>query len=277
MQPRTIGGRDGDSRHRLFRRDRWALARVCERQRRHRLGCRYHAAVQNGQRCDGQRRLARRTRPGRRWRPGVREFGICLHRGKAGQRAARVLGGRTLDARYPVCRQRQRRGAEATGSHVPSVPSVSSRRTRMANPEDAPSMVSRRDVLKRVGIAGAAAAVPIDALAQATREPFETLTEMEGATLEAIVARLIPTDATGPGATEARAARYIDRALGGFLASSRDAYRAGLAGIESYARSVKGAPFTQLSAQDQDAVLADMERNAAKGFTGAGFFFNVVL
>jgi hypothetical protein len=35
--------------------------------------------------------------------------------------------------------------------------------------------------------------------------------------------------------------------------------------------------FTQLSAQDQDVVLTDMERNAAKGFTGASFFFNQVL
>jgi hypothetical protein len=63
-------------------------------------------------------------------------------------------------------------------------------------------LVSRRDVLKRVGVAGAAAAVPIDAIAQATREPFETLTAAEGATLEAIVARLIPTDANGPGAAK---------------------------------------------------------------------------
>lgn len=138
-------------------------------------------------------------------------------------------------------------------------------------------LVSRRDVLKRVGVASAAAAVPIDALAQATREPFETLTAAEGATLEAIVARLIPTDAHGPGATEARAARYIDRALGGFLAPFLVAYRGGLSGVESYARSAKGAPFTQLSAQDQDAVLTDMENNAAKGFPAAGLFFNVVL
>ena len=138
-------------------------------------------------------------------------------------------------------------------------------------------LVSRREVLKRVGVAGAAAAVPIDAIAQATREPFETLTAAEGATLEAIVARLIPTDANGPGATEARAARYIDRALGGFLASSLPTYRAGLAGIETYTRAAKGMAFTQLSAQEQDAVLADVERNAAKDFSGASFFFNVVL
>ena len=137
--------------------------------------------------------------------------------------------------------------------------------------------ISRRDLLKRVGVAGAAAAVPIDAIAQATREPFESLTAAEGATLEAIVARLIPTDANGPGATEARAARYIDRALGGFLNSFLVAYRTGLAGVESYARSAKGASFTQLSAPDQDAVLTDMEGNAAKGFPAAALFFNLVL
>jgi gluconate 2-dehydrogenase gamma chain len=138
-------------------------------------------------------------------------------------------------------------------------------------------LVSRRDVLKRVGVAGAAAAVPIDAIAQATREPFESLKAADGATLEAIVARLIPTDANGPGATEARAARYIDRALGGFLNSFLVAYRTGLAGVESYARTAKGASFTQLSAQDQDAVLTDMEGNAAKGFPSAALFLNLVL
>ena len=139
-------------------------------------------------------------------------------------------------------------------------------------------LISRRDVLKRVGIAGAAAAVPIDAIAQATREPFETLTAAEGAALEAIVARLIPTDANGPGASEARAARYIDRALGGFLASSRDTYRVGLAAIEGYASKFKGAPFTQLSAENQDAVLSDFERAATSGFAPNGaLFFNLVL
>ena len=137
--------------------------------------------------------------------------------------------------------------------------------------------ISCRDILKRAGIAGAAAAVPIDAIAQATREAFETLTAAEGATLEAIVARLIPTDANGPGAAEARAARYIDRALGGFLNSFVVVYRTGLAGVESYARSAKGASFTQLSAHDQDALLTDMENNAAKGFPAAALFFNVVL
>ena len=148
------------------------------------------------------------------------------------------------------------------------------------DPESTPPSVSRRDVLKRVGLAGAVAAVPVDVLAQVAspRTPLETLTPEEADTLEAIVARLIPTDSNGPGATEARAARYIDRALGGALASFRETYRVGLAAIEGYARTFKGAPFTQLSPENQDAVLSDMERAAATGYAPNGvLFFNMVL
>ena len=147
--------------------------------------------------------------------------------------------------------------------------------------EDPPHHVSRRELIRRVGLAGAAAAVPVGVLAQAAarpREPLESLSESEAETLDAIVARLIPTDALGPGATEARAARYIDRALAGALASSRDAYRAGLAALDSYARTTNGVPFARLSAQNQDSVLRDLERNVAPGFTpSAASFFNLVL
>jgi gluconate 2-dehydrogenase gamma chain len=160
---------------------------------------------------------------------------------------------------------------------------------------------SRRDLLKRVGLAGTAAVVPgtlvaaatapaADALAvpQATvapptvppaaaREAFETLTAAESDTLEAIAARLIPADATGPGAAEARAAHYIDRALGGPLAASRQAYTAGLAAVNAYAQSAKGAAFAKLQAADQDAVLTAMQGNVATGFTpNAASFFNLV-
>lgn len=106
------------------------------------------------------------------------------------------------------------------------------------------------------------------------REALETLTPAEAATLDAIAARLIPSDSTGPGAVEARATRYIDRALGGALSSSRDLYRSGLAAVDSYSRTSRGAPFAALSAADQDAVLRDMESNAATGFVpdSATFF-----
>ena len=112
----------------------------------------------------------------------------------------------------------------------------------------------------------------------AAREPLENLTATEADLLEAIVARLIPTDANGPGATEARAAHYIDRALGGALASSRQAYTAGLAALDRYARSSRGKAFTELSATDQDSVLIDVETGAATGFTGSSAqFFALVL
>ena len=42
------------------------------------------------------------------------------------------------------------------------------------------------------------------------REALETLTIPERQILEAAVARIIPTDANGPGAKEASAARYIE-------------------------------------------------------------------
>ena len=161
-------------------------------------------------------------------------------------------------------------------------------------PDQSPrAQLSRRQLLKRAGLVGAAAiATPIGTFVQspnAAQSParaqgaigrgqaLETLTAAEAETLEAITARLIPSDANGPGALEAQAARYIDRALGGALASSRDAYRSGLAAVDAYARTTKGSAFARLSAADQDAVLRDMEANVASGFLpDASTFFNLV-
>ena len=143
-------------------------------------------------------------------------------------------------------------------------------------------LISRRELLRRAGFVGVAATVVPIAFLRAQlrgpgRQPLETLSAAEGATLEAIVARLIPSDETGPGATEARAAHYIDRALGGALSSSREAYRSGLAALDAYAQASKRAPFGMLPPADQDAVLSDLEANVATGFTpDAATFFNLV-
>ena len=157
---------------------------------------------------------------------------------------------------------------------------------------------TRRDLLKGAGLVGAAAvassahlatpgeaspAAAAQAAAAPVREAFEHLTAAEGDLLESIVARLIPSDALGPGAREARAARYIDRALGGALASSRQAYAAGLAALDRYARISRGKPFLDLSASEQDSVLIDVEAGSATGTPGANFsgsssqFFALVL
>jgi len=154
--------------------------------------------------------------------------------------------------------------------------------------DDAPRDVSRRELFRTVG-AGAAAAVTGAPLASSPAaaqphqanasqlEALETLTAAEADTLEAICARLIPSDENGPGAAEARAAHYIDRALTGPLRASRDAYAAGLAAIDVYAQASKGAAFAKLSPHDQDAVLTDMEKNVATDFMpDAATFFNLV-
>ena len=153
--------------------------------------------------------------------------------------------------------------------------------------------VSRRDLLKHAGLAGAALTIPVTPAIPAElrdqapaspkpaaaprREPIENLTAYEADLLEAICARIIPTDANGPGAREARAAHYIDRALGGALAASKPAYSAGLAAFDAYCKSSRRAPFLELSARDQDSVLIDVETGAATGFTGSsGQFFAMV-
>jgi gluconate 2-dehydrogenase gamma chain len=157
----------------------------------------------------------------------------------------------------------------------------------MPDGSDDPRQLSRRNLFKHVGIAGAAAALSgapvVESAAAQTpaapphREALETLTAAEGDALEAIVARLIPSDENGPGAAEARAAHYIDRALTGPLRASRAAYADGLAALDAYAQSKKRAPFAKLSASDQDAVLTDIEKNIATGFTpNAATFFNLL-
>ena len=152
-----------------------------------------------------------------------------------------------------------------------------------------PRNIARREMLKRVGAVSTIGMVPASQLsvnAQAAeaksagtppREALEALNAAESDVLEAIAARMIPTDENGPGAAEARAAHYIDRALTGPLASSKAAYVSGLAAVDAYAQSSRGGLFAKLNARDQDAVLTDMEKNTATGFRpNSAAFFNMV-
>jgi gluconate 2-dehydrogenase gamma chain len=155
------------------------------------------------------------------------------------------------------------------------------------------TFISRRELLKRAGLASAAAAVvradgllPAEAsgaavlqspAATTARAPLEHLSAAEADVLDAIVARLIPADGDSAGALEAGATRYIDRALGGALAASREAYRLGLPALDQYARTSRGKGFRELAAADQDAVLIDVEDGRATGFTeGSASFFALV-
>jgi gluconate 2-dehydrogenase gamma chain len=140
---------------------------------------------------------------------------------------------------------------------------------------------SRRDLLKRAGVVGVAVATPVAVATEAApareRDRLESLTAAEAEALEAFVDRLIPADLNGPGAVEARVARYIDRALSGELASLRSTYSAGLAATDAFARDRFGASLADLGTAQQDAVLTALEQNAAPGFTGGSrAFFDLV-
>lgn len=166
--------------------------------------------------------------------------------------------------------------------------------------DEQPRIISRRDLLRTAAVAGAAAVaapagimVPVSAADASVaaqpqaaappampvrREAFETLTASEADLLDAVVDRLIPADALGPGARDARVVHYIDRALGGALAASRQTYAAGLASLDRYSQSLRGTHFLELSNSDKDSVLIDVEAGSATGFAGGSAqFFRTVL
>src|SRR5262245_5522754 len=155
---------------------------------------------------------------------------------------------------------------------------------------DKSAEVTRREVIKQAGLAGVAVAVSVTPLgcspeptataaapaATPVREALETLNAAEADALEAIVARLIPSDENGPGAKEARAAHYIDRALAGPLRALRANYANGLAALDDYAQATNGAPFAKLGPEDQDSILTIMEANSLPDFANSSAFFNLV-
>ena len=150
---------------------------------------------------------------------------------------------------------------------------------------------SRRDLFKRASVLGIAAAgsatlVPPPASEAAPPQmevlhAVEALTAQQFGTLSAITGRIIPTDETGPGAIEAHAANYIDKALNSHYSYQKDNYTANLTAVDAYSKATHGSSFSDLPPEKQDAVLSAMEgNNAGKSFgfaPDARTFFNLVL
>ena len=124
----------------------------------------------------------------------------------------------------------------------------------------------------------------------------------EAAFIEAAVARLIPTDATGPGAIEAGVPRFIDRQLAGpYGAGDRfylqgpfpkglptqgwqmhapaEVYRAAIAAIDRWSAATHGRAFAALDQATQDEALKELENgNADLGAApDAKAFFTLLL
>lgn len=92
------------------------------------------------------------------------------------------------------------------------------------------------------------------------------LTEEEWQTVEAITARIIPTDHE-PGAIEANCVNFIDKALANEDAELLPQYREGLPGVDGIAVKQSGASFAELGPDRQDEVLAAMESGEVSGWT----------
>ncbi|WP_433512063.1 gluconate 2-dehydrogenase subunit 3 family protein [Nonomuraea sp. CA-143628] len=136
--------------------------------------------------------------------------------------------------------------------------------------------------------------------------PLRAFTDAEAATVTAMAERVFPADEQGPGAREAGVTHYIDGRLAGGWGNGdrlylrgpfhepdhgghgyqlpltpREVYKLALSRIDTYCRAnFKGKAFTELLAEQQDKVLAAMEKgevdlglaSGEHGFTSAAFF-----
>src|SRR5262245_34753248 len=131
--------------------------------------------------------------------------------------------------------------------------------------------ISRRDLLVGGVVYGSSLWMllelprPLAARAAATSSRPLVLTEASWKTVEAITARIIPTD-EGPGAVEAGCTNFIDKALAHEDAALKPVYKVGIAGVDAVSRTRFGHPFVQLSAEQQDEVLAALESGKADGW-----------
>lgn len=127
---------------------------------------------------------------------------------------------------------------------------------------------TRREVL------ASAAIVPVAVLTSAAQQvPQAALTASQLDTLKAFVDRLIPEDELGPGAVAAGAHNYIDVQLAGYLAGEKDAFVAGLDGMDAYARRTAGSSFAGLPPAKRDEIMLAMDTGKADGFANARNFF----
>jgi gluconate 2-dehydrogenase gamma chain len=160
--------------------------------------------------------------------------------------------------------------------------------------EQAKHGLSRRDFLKNAGLIVGGAAVSSVAFLNACNSSNTTtaattstgasdiflfFSPPETATIKAAFGRLFPGSAADPGAIEAKAYIYLDRALMGAYAGLQETYRNGLAAMDAYSQGQFKANFVNLTATQMDSVLTDMQSGKAAGFTfpAAAAFFGLLM
>ena len=94
---------------------------------------------------------------------------------------------------------------------------------------------------------------------------FDFFTPEEALEVEAITARIIPTDET-PGAREAGAVYFIDRALTTFASDNQGDYRKGLPDLQTHVREMFPSltKFSAATPEQQDQILHDLDPSTVR-------------
>jgi gluconate 2-dehydrogenase gamma chain len=128
--------------------------------------------------------------------------------------------------------------------------------------------ITRRDFVQKTSLYSAGLMLSLQmprplaaAAAAASSEPV-SLSAHEWATVEAITARIIPSDHE-PGAREAGCVNFIDKALAHEDAAARPLYAGGLQGLDAVCVARFGKPFSELEPGQCDGVLAAVETGSA--------------
>ena len=144
--------------------------------------------------------------------------------------------------------------------------------------------ISRREALSRVAILlGGAISAPTLAgvLDAATRRAWATAQGWTPRTLNAsqtefvaVIAEHIIPETDTPGARAAGVHRFVDTLLTDHYATAeRDRFLAGLAGVDTQARSRHGKPFAESATEQQLALLRDLDAAAYAAGRGEDTWF----
>lgn len=106
---------------------------------------------------------------------------------------------------------------------------------------------------------------------------LECFTKEQSTEVEAIAEQIIPTDDT-PGAREARAVFFIDRALATFASDERPAFMKGLSSLQKKTQKRYRKKFSDLNSTQQTELLKTIEKTEffelARTMTILGMFSN---
>lgn len=144
-----------------------------------------------------------------------------------------------------------------------------------------PPDLSRREFVRTVRNGALLLVLPqvLSCRAQApttdTTYSFEFLEAIEAKTVEAVTARILPTDNL-PGAQEAHAVHFIDHMLATSYKDKQQLYREGLRNLDQLSKNRFSRRFYQIEPSEQDKLLSEIERLPKTDWKEAAAFFSAI-